>query len=144
MGKILTYDESRESVDADCVFCIHNEQKDRVVFKSEYFVVKGDKFPIVEGHLLVIPKRHINSPIDLNNSEWTNMRSVIEEACLLLRNKDNEITGYNIGINIGRDAGQTIPHMHIHVIPRRSNDIPDSKCGVRMVNPKNADHTTID
>jgi diadenosine tetraphosphate (Ap4A) HIT family hydrolase len=141
MVQTLKNSGPRGSVEKSCVFCNLSDKRDEVVLVSDYFVVKNDSFPIVTGHLLIIPKRHIESPIDLSNSEWEDMRFVIEEACLISKSKDNEITGFNIGINIGRDAGQTVDHMHVHIIPRRSNDIPDSKCGVRMINPRKADYT---
>ena len=54
--------------------------------------------------------------------------------------RDKNIKGFNIGVNIGKEAGQTIAHMHVHVIPRKSEDIPVSKCGVRMINPEKADY----
>ena len=142
MRQTRNYNESGESVKKKCQFCVLIQKNDQIFLKSEHFIVRNDKFPIVKGHLLVIPKRHISSPIDLNDSEWGNMRHVLEEACLALRSEDNEITAFNIGINVGADAGQTIAHMHIHVIPRRPNDIPDSRCGVRMVNPSKADYLT--
>ena len=123
-----------------CVFCEIDSDMSSVLFESEHFCLAQDKFPITLGHLLIIPKRHITIPSDLTETEWHDLRVVLEEACSLLRNEDNQITGFNVGINIGSDAGQTIPHLHIHVIPRRPGDIPESKCGVRMVNPAKADY----
>ena len=123
-----------------CPFCAINSNMSSVCFESEHFYLTQDKFPITPGHLLIIPKRHINSPSELSETEWYDLRVVLEEACSLLKKRDNQITGFNIGINIGSDAGQTIPHLHIHVIPRKPKDIPESKCGVRMVNPAKADY----
>ena len=123
-----------------CVFCEIDYGMSSVFFESDHFYLAQDKFPITPGHLLIIPKRHITSPSDLSQTEWHDLRVVLEEACSLLKTRDNQITGFNVGINIGSDAGQTIPHLHIHVIPRRPGDIPESKCGVRMVNPAKADY----
>ena len=123
-----------------CVFCEIDSDMSSVLFESEHFYLTQDKFPITTGHVLIIPKRHITSPSDLSETEWYDLRVVLEEACSLLRTGDNQITGFNVGINIGSDAGQTIPHLHVHVIPRRPDDIPESKCGVRMVNPAKADY----
>ena len=123
-----------------CPFCAIESNMSSVLFDSKHFYLTEDKFPITPGHLLIIPRRHITSPFDFSETEWHDLRAVIEEACSLLRKGDNQITGFNVGINIGSDAGQTIPHLHVHVIPRRPNDIPDSKCGVRMVNPAKADY----
>ena len=127
-----------------CAFCEIDADKSSVLYKSEHFYLTQDKFPVTLGHLLIIPKRHITSPSDLSEAEWHDLRVVLEEACSLLRTGDNKITGFNVGINIGSDAGQTIPHLHVHVIPRRPNDIPESKCGVRMVNPARADYRATD
>jgi diadenosine tetraphosphate (Ap4A) HIT family hydrolase len=122
------------------VFCEINSDVSSILLESDNFFLTKDKFPVSPGHLLIIPKRHITSPSDFSESEWHDLRTILQEACSLLKTGDNQITGFNVGINIGSDAGQTIPHLHVHVIPRRPNDIPDSKCGVRMVNPAKADY----
>lgn len=127
-----------------CVFCEIDTAMEAVLLKGGHFYLARDRFPVTPGHQLIIPKRHITSPSDLSETEWHDLRVVLEEACSLLRNEDAGITGFNIGVNIGGDAGQTIPHLHIHVIPRTSNDIPESKCGVRMVNPAKADYRAAD
>ena len=127
-----------------CVFCEIDSDMDSVLFEGEHFYLTQDKFPVTPGHLLIIPKQHFTASFDLGETEWYDLRVVLEEARSLLRIEDNQITGFNIGINIGSDAGQTIPHLHVHVIPRRPNDIPDSKCGVRMVNPAKADYRATD
>ena len=127
-----------------CAFCEIDFGKRFILRESEHFYLRWDKFPVSPGHLLLIPKRHITLPSDLSETEWHELRLVIEEACSLLKTRDNQITGFNIGINIGSDAGQTMPHLHVHVIPRRPKDIPDSKCGVRMVNPAKADYRATD
>ena len=127
-----------------CVFCEIDSDMGSVLFESEHFYLTQDKFPVTPGHLLIISKQHFTSSFDLGETEWYDLRVVLEEARSLLRTGDNQITGFNIGINIGSDAGQTIPHLHVHVIPRRPNDIPDSKCGVRMVNPAKADYRATD
>jgi len=138
-------DETPETgSEQSCAFCVIDSDKSSVLFESEHFYLTQDKFPVTPGHLLIIPKRHITSPSDLSETEWHDLRVVIEEAYSILRTGDNQITGFNIGINVGSDAGQTIPHLHIHVIPRRPNDIPESKCGVRMVNPAKADYRLTD
>ena len=127
-----------------CAFCEIDSDMSSVLLESDNFYLTRDKFPITPEHLLIIPKRHISSPSDLSEAEWHDLRVVLEEACSHLTTTDNQITGFNVGINIGSDAGQTIPHLHVHVIPRRPNDIPESKCGVRMVNPAKADYRLPD
>ena len=127
-----------------CVFCEIDSDTSGVLLERKGFYLTKDKFPVSPGHLLIIPRRHITSLSDLSETEWYDLRVVLEEACSLLKTGDNQITGFNVGINIGSDAGQTIPHLHVHVIPRRPKDIPDSKCGVRMVNPAKADYRVTD
>ena len=127
-----------------CVFCEIDSDTSGVLLESEGFYLTKDKFPVSPGHLLIIPKRHITSPSDLSETEWHGLRVILEEAHSILKSEDDKITGFNVGINVGRDAGQTIPHLHVHVIPRRPNDIPESKCGVRMVNPAKADYRATD
>jgi len=127
-----------------CVFCEIDSHSSGVLLEREGFYLTKDKFPVSPGHLLIIPKRHITSPSDLGETEWHDLRVILEEAHSILKSEDDKITGFNVGINIGSDAGQTIPHLHVHVIPRRPNDIPDSKCGVRMVNPAKADYRATD
>jgi len=127
-----------------CAFCKMDSGMSSILLESDNFYLNKDKFPVTPEHLLIIPKRHITSPSDLSETEWHDLRVILEAACSLLKTGDNQITGFNIGINIGSDAGQTIPHLHVHVIPRRPDDIPDSKCGVRMVNPAKADYRGTD
>ena len=134
-------DETQETgSEQRCAFCEIDSDTSSVLLEGDNFYLTKDKFPVSPGHLLIIPKRHITSPSELSETEWHDLRVVLEEACSLLKKRDNQITGFNIGIIIGSDAGQTIPHLHVHVIPRRPNDIPESKCGVRMVNPDKADY----
>jgi diadenosine tetraphosphate (Ap4A) HIT family hydrolase len=93
-----------------------------------------DKFPVNEGHALIIPKRHLSNYFELSIKE--------QYAYLLVLNKVKEIVskrfkpdGFNIGVNVGEHAGQTIPHVHIHLIPRYKNDVKDPRGGVRGVIP---------
>ena len=144
----MKQEKVEETLDAgseqSCAFCEIDSDVRSVLFESEHFYLMQDKFPVTVGHLLIIPKRHITSPSDLSETQWNNLRVLLEEAYSFLRNGDSQITGFNVGINIGSDAGQTISHLHIHVIPRRPKDIPESKCGVRMVNPAKADYRVTD
>lgn len=116
-----------------CVFCYPNDERELIVESATAFAIY-DKFPVNTGHALIIPKRHIESYFELTLKEQT--------ACLLMLNKVKEIVtekfqpdGFNVGINIGTHAGQTIPHVHIHLIPRYKNDVLDPKGGVRGVIP---------
>ena len=87
-----------------------------------------------KGHTLVIPKRHISSYFECTDTERLELWSLVEQVKTLLES-EFEPDGFNIGINIGAAAGQTVPHMHIHVIPRYSGDMDDPRGGVRGVIP---------
>ena len=123
-----------KDVDPSCRFCPGNI-KDPIVEDWETVLAFEDRFPVSEGHLLVVPKRH--------TADWFSMsaveRSEADNLIRFLRNKlletDKTITGFNIGMNCGASAGQTIFHAHIHLIPRRDGDTPDPTGGVRGVIP---------
>ena len=119
----------------DCPFCNINNAKDDIVWESKHSIAILDRYPVSTGHTLVIPKRHIKSYFDLTQDEvdelWDSVKNVKEAL-----NYMYEPDGYNIGINIGEAAGQTIPHCHIHVIPRYNGDVEDPLGGVRSVIPE--------
>jgi diadenosine tetraphosphate (Ap4A) HIT family hydrolase len=98
-----------------------------------------DGFPISPGHTLVIPKRHVASFFELTTEERADLLALLDEAKADL---DREFSpqGYNIGINDGTAAGQTIGHVHIHLIPRFAGDRPDPRGGVRWIFPEKADY----
>ncbi len=86
-------------------------------------------------HTLIVPKRHIETYFDLYQPEINAVNHLIAKQKSKLDKLDNKITGYNIGINSGKSAGQTIFHCHIHLIPRRDNDMTNPAGGVRGVIP---------
>ena len=106
---------------SDCVFC--TIEKKRIIFKDELFFVIRDIYPVTNLHTLIIPNRHIVSFFDLIEDEKRKLNQIIEEQRTLLLSEDISITGFNIGVNDGEDAGQTVMHCHIHLIPRRKGDI---------------------
>lgn len=115
-----------------CVFCgIHSALR---VIETKYFFAIYDAYPLREGHLLVIPVRHVERIRELTESEFYDMHSVITHVDELLRWK-HRAAGYNIGVNDGLAAGQTIKHLHVHVIPRLLGDVPDPRGGVRNFLP---------
>jgi len=113
-----------------CPFC------DKANYEREGDLVftKTDSYPVSKGHTLVIPKRHISSYFECTDDERLELWSLVEQVKTLLES-EFEPDGFNIGINIGAAAGQTVPHMHIHVIPRYSGDMDDPRGGVRGVIP---------
>jgi len=123
--------------DKPCAFCTLPES--RIIDASEYGVVIRDGFPISPGHTLVMPKRHIGSFFDLNADEREDLMALLERA-KVVTDAEFKPDGYNIGINDGPAAGQTVPHLHIHLIPRYKADLPDPRGGVRWIIPEKADY----
>jgi diadenosine tetraphosphate (Ap4A) HIT family hydrolase len=120
-----------------CVFCSLPES--RVIDISLHGLVVRDGFPISQGHTLIIPRRHTGSFFDLDVNERSDLLFLLDRAKVVL---DAEFSphGYNIGINDGTAAGQTVPHLHIHLIPRYKGDCPDPRGGVRWIVPDKADY----
>ena len=98
-----------------------------------------DGFPVTPGHSLIIPKRHISSFFDTTPDERDALLSLLDQAKQLAA-EEFKPDGYNIGINDGAAAGQTVPHLHIHLIPRYAGDLDDPRGGVRWVIPDKADY----
>jgi len=121
----------------DCVFCAI--PKDRIVAETALVVTIADGFPVSKGHTLVIPKRHIASPLDASDEEMVEIWQAIRVAAGRLRAKHHP-AGFNIGVNDGAAAGQTVMHLHWHVIPRYQGDQPDPRGGIRRIFPALADY----
>jgi diadenosine tetraphosphate (Ap4A) HIT family hydrolase len=117
----------------DCIFC--TLEPDRIIFKSDLTFTIRDAFPVSPGHTLIIPRRHVASVFDLNIMEKAAMLGALEEAKNAL---DREFSpdGYNIGVNDGVAAGQTVMHLHVHLIPRYKGDTGDPRGGVRHLFPE--------
>ena len=120
--------------DPDCKFCYPNI-KSRIIKGTDrgtVFAIR-DGYPVTEGHTLVIPKRHVAEYFDLSDDERRDADSLMKHLKLKMTKEDPKITGYNIGVNSGESAGQTIFHVHYHLIPRRDGDTADPRGGVRGV-----------
>ena len=130
--------ESYEYRETNCLFC--NIDQSNYIDSNELAFVILDNFPVTEGHSLIIPKRHTSSYFDLGQAEINACNLLLQKQKKTLIHHDKEITGFNIGINDGMDAGQTINHCHIHLIPRRKNDTENPIGGVRSVIPSKADY----
>jgi len=116
-----------------CLFC--EIPSERIITENELAYVIEDGFPVTHKHSLIIPKRHLSSYFDLDKSEMDACHQLLEKTKDSIFSNDPSVTGFNIGINIGKDAGQTIFHCHIHLIPRRSGDVENPTGGVRGVIP---------
>jgi diadenosine tetraphosphate (Ap4A) HIT family hydrolase len=123
----------KRTENTDCPFCNPDSQRELIVESATAYAIY-DKFPVNNGHALIIPKRHCSDYFELTFKE--------QAACMFMLNKVKEIVsekfnpdGFNIGINIGEKAGQTVNHGHIHLIPRYDGDVEDPSGGVRGVIP---------
>jgi diadenosine tetraphosphate (Ap4A) HIT family hydrolase len=119
----------------NCPFCTLSSN--RIINSNEFAVVIRDGFPITDGHTLIIPKRHVGSWFDTSADERTALFALLDQAKNILDHKYKP-DSFNIGINDGADAGQTVPHLHIHLIPRYKGDQEDPRGGVRWIIPKKA------
>ena len=116
-----------------CIFC--NKSKQKIIYSSDLFFVVRDSYPVTKHHTLIIPHRHVSSFFDLNDNEFNDLNKILKKQRQSLLNLDEKITGFNVGVNAGIDAGQSIMHCHIHLIPRRKGDIENPRGGVRGVIP---------
>jgi ATP adenylyltransferase len=123
--------ESYKHREQGCPFC--ELPKERIFIKNELAQAIYDLFPATPLHTLVIPTRHIATYFELTRPELNACNSLLEEARNIALSKDKEVSGFNIGINNGEDAGQTIYHCHIHLIPRRKGDVENPRGGIRHV-----------
>ena len=116
----------------DCPFCDIDEN--RIVYLGMDWYVIRDNYPVNEGHTLIILKNHLGSVLEISHLAWRELHEILLKATDRLT-KDLGCTDFNIGINDGVAAGQTIPHLHVHVIPRFEGDCEDPRGGVRKVKP---------
>lgn len=121
---------------SDCIFC---SQKSKVIAETALAYAIYDKYPVSQGHSLIIPKRHIASYFDLTFNEQVACNLLLKETRTILE-KIYKPSGYNIGINIGKAGGQTINHVHIHLIPRYNGDVKDPIGGVRNIIPERGNY----
>ena len=122
-----------------CPFCTLSEK--RILDDTGVWLVIRDGYPVSPGHTLIIPKRHVSSFFELSAEEFSALHPVLERAKIGI---DHEFSpkSYNIGVNDGPAAGQTVFHLHIHLIPRYEGDVPDPRGGVRWIFPDKADYWT--
>ena len=117
----------------NCIFC--NKSKLNIIFEDETFYVIRDAYPVTKDHTLIILNEHDKTYFDLEDKDIVQLNNIIKSQKKSLMDEDNSITGFNIGINQGESAGQTVIHLHIHLIPRRKGDVNDPRGGVRGVIP---------
>ena len=115
-----------------CPFCNLEREK---ILESELSFAIYDGFPVNEGHVLIIPKRHTADYFDLSLEEQKDCIELLNRVKGIVQEKYNP-DGFNVGININEAAGQTVSHVHIHLIPRYEGDVEEPRGGVRGVIPK--------
>ena len=119
----------------DCIFC--NKTNCKVISSTKhFFIIRDTAYPVTKHHTLIITHRHVDDYFDLNKEEINDLDKILKNQKRELKQLDKEISAFNIGVNIGRDAGQSIMHCHIHLIPRRKGDVEDPRGGVRGVIPE--------
>jgi len=123
----------------NCPFCKLHES--RIMFGHPLAIVVRDAYPVAASHTLVIPRRHVGSFFDLQPTERAAMLDLLDWAKGAVE-REFAPDGYTIGINDGPAAGQTVPHVHLHLIPRRHGDVSDPRGGVRWVLPEKARYWT--
>ncbi len=116
----------------DCPFC---EIQSDIIAKNSLAIAFSDKYPIVIDHTLIVPLRHTPSFFDLDSHERNACLTLLDEMRQIILKKDIKVTGFNIGFNDGIDAGQTVFHCHIHIIPRRKGDVENPRGGIRNIIP---------
>lgn len=118
-------------VNNPCPFC---KLERELILESKLSFAIYDGFPVNNGHTLIVSKRHIANYFDLTKEEQKDCFTLLNKLKELIQSKYNP-DGFNVGININKSAGQTIPHVHIHVIPRYQGDVVEPRGGVRGVIP---------
>ena len=116
-----------------CLFC--NSKISGIARENDLAYASYDTYPVSELHCLIIPKRHVLDYFELTNEEivaCNDLIKIIKEEILI---KDKNVKAFNIGTNVGKIAGQSIMHCHIHLIPRREGDVENPQGGVRSVIP---------
>jgi diadenosine tetraphosphate (Ap4A) HIT family hydrolase len=119
----------------ECPFC--KLPPERIIVSNEFGFVIRDGFAVSPGHTLIIPKRHVGSFFEISQEERDALLTLLDQAKETIETEFHP-DGFNIGINDGPCAGQTVSHLHMHLIPRYKNDQGDPRCGVRWIIPEKA------
>ncbi len=129
------FDQTTLGEGEECRFCLSKPGR-RIMIEGKYGFAAWDRHPASPGHFLVIPYRHFSDYFDITDEEREELWRLVAEG-KKMADEAHSPDGYNIGINVGLWAGQSIPHLHIHVIPRYQGDVENPKGGVRGVIPEN-------
>ena len=121
--------------DKACLFC--SVRRDQVLIEHPHALALRDSYPVSPGHSLIVPRRHVVTFFDATEEERLVMMKLLDEMKVRL-DREHKPDGYNIGVNCGTAAGQTVMHLHIHLIPRYAGDKADPRGGVRWILPEKA------
>lgn len=121
----------------DCPFC--SPDRDRIFIDTDLYYAMWDRFPVSPGHALIISKIHLADWFKASADLQRNLSSAIDEVKNVIE-CHNKPDGYNVGFNVGKTAGQTIDHLHVHVIPRFEGDVLDPRGGIRHVIPSKGNY----
>lgn len=127
------YPTTSQSNSEDCPFC-KLDSESRFITESATAFAIFDKYPVSDGHSLIIPKHHVSDYFDLTSREQSALWLMINRVKKKIDDK-SKVMGFNIGVNVGQIAGQTVDHVHIHLIPRYTGDVEDPTGGVRNIIP---------
>ena len=116
-----------------CIFC--EIRKEELQFENQLAYSSIDSYPVSEFHSLIVPKRHVETYFELTKKEIQACNELILKTKEKILKQDSSVKGFNIGTNVGKSAGQSIMHCHIHLIPRREGDVENPQGGVRSVIP---------
>lgn len=132
------FNQQSRSAESACPFCYPTTERELITESATAYAIL-DKYPVSPGHTLVIPKQHVGNYFELAERAKTACWLMVDRVKMLLTTRFQP-DGFNIGINVGMEAGQTIPHVHIHVIPRYKGDVDNPTGGVRNVIPGKGDY----
>ncbi|GAA4736934.1 hypothetical protein GCM10023229_14370 [Flavisolibacter ginsenosidimutans] len=120
-----------EHREKDCIFCLI--EKKRIVSENNLAFLVYDQYPVSDLHCLVIPKRHTADYFSISQPEINAVNRLVQDGREMILKRDKTVLGFNLGLNCGEAAGQTVMHTHLHLIPRREGDTPTVRGGVRNV-----------
>lgn len=119
----------------DCLFCKWKNEKEKIIIENDLAFARPDEFAVSPGHTLFMTKRHVKDFFETTDEERNAIFELVDKVKEMLDEKYSP-TGYNIGMNCGVSAGQSVMHIHVHLIPRYDGDVKNPRGGVRGVIPK--------
>ena len=119
----------------ECLFCKWKNEKEKIILENQVSFAVFDEFAVSKGHIIFMTKRHVKDFFETTREERIAIFELIDEAKKMIDKKYNP-SGYNIGMNCGVSAGQSVMHIHVHLIPRYDGDVENPRGGIRGVIPQ--------